>query len=121
MDFEQRWSLSGFKAVVTGGTQGIGKAIAEELMHFGAEVLIVARRQTLIDECLSSWRAAGFQAHGIAADMSTAEGRMTVCDKVKGLWNGTLDILVNNAGTNIRKLTVSYEEEEIQQIFETNL
>ncbi|HEX2534072.1 MAG TPA: SDR family oxidoreductase [Chitinophagaceae bacterium] len=80
--------LSGKIALVTGGTRGTGKAIAESLFRAGATVLITARKEPEVP-------AAGMEF--IAADLSTAEGARKVVQEVIGR-KGRLDILVNNLG-----------------------
>ncbi|MCC9167082.1 SDR family oxidoreductase [Pontibacter harenae] len=112
-----RWSLSGKKAVVTGGSKGIGEAIVKEFVALGAEVLAIARKQTDLD-VLQQESASGVEV--LAADVSTAEGRAAVQEKVVQLW-GSLDILVNNVGTNIRKPTAEYSAEEYDVVMNTNL
>ena len=93
--------LKGKVAIVTGGTQGIGKATAERLAAEGASVVICARRQELLDEVAGSIRAAGGKAHGVAADVSReADCKRIVAEAVKAF--GRIDILVNNAGTSNR-------------------
>ncbi|RDC62569.1 SDR family oxidoreductase [Adhaeribacter pallidiroseus] len=115
-----RWRLSGQKAVVTGGTKGIGRAIAEEFLNLGAEVIIVARKQTELDTLLAEWHTQQLPASGYALDLSRSTDRLTLTEKVIEKW-GRLDILVNNVGTNIRKKTVAYSEKEYQLLLDTNL
>lgn len=120
MQLRDRWSLTGKKALITGATKGIGLAIAQEFLSLGAEVLIVARNADAIAQHVQIWQEQGLQAHGIAADVATSDGRQTIIQQVEQRF-GTLDCLVNNVGTNIRKKTTDYTEEEYASIFQTNL
>jgi tropinone reductase I len=117
-----RWQLAGARALVTGGTRGIGHAVAEELLGLGARVFIVARDATRLAACLERWAEAGYaeRAQGCAADVSLAAGRTALLERLSEQF-GDLDILVNNVGTNVRKATTSYTEDEYRRIFETNL
>lgn len=114
------WHLQGKKALITGGTKGIGKATATEFLKLGAQVLIIARNGDEIQECLKEWSKLGFEAQGIAADVTQSEDREMYIFPILKEW-GSLDILVNNVGTNIRKEFIDYEPDEIQKVFETNL
>ncbi len=105
-----RWTLAGKTALITGATLGIGLAIAEELMRFGANVIGVARDV----ERLRQWERDHPGARGIAADVT--KDRTAIIEGVD-----RLDILINNAGTNIRKNAVDYEEDEYVRIRETNM
>ena len=116
-----RGRLEGRRAVVTGGTRGIGQATASELLSLGAEVLVVARRAEGVERALAGWRAEhGGRARGVAADVTAADGRAAIVQEVQAAWGG-LDILVNNAGTNIRKRLEAYEEPEIGMLLAANL
>lgn len=114
------WTLSGKKALVTGGSRGIGAAVVESFLALGAEVLFVARDRKQIEASLGRWEGAGAKVTAVAADVSTVKGRETLLQAMEGKWD-SLDILVNNVGTNIRKKAVDYNEEEIEHIFRTNL
>lgn len=110
------WTLQGKKALVTGGTKGIGLAITREFLELGAEVLVVARNTKTIQGKLKN-SANLFTLEG---DLSNPEIRTSLAKKIEENW-GKLDIMVNNVGTNIRKKFVEYSEAEYRQLFETNL
>ena len=114
-----RWSLAGRTALVTGATLGIGLAVAEEFISFGARVLAVARDAARLEAQVETWRRAGSHADGVAADLSTAEGRETVLHHLASLER--LDVLVNNVGTNVRKPAVEFATEEYERVISTNL
>ena len=114
---DSRWGLHGKKAVVTGGSKGIGEATVKELLALGAEVLAVARKQEALDSLEEQFPQG---LYTLAADVSEPAGREAVAAWVQQEW-GKLDILVNNAGTNIRKPTAEYTSEEYDFIMQTNL
>ncbi|MFN3426664.1 MAG: SDR family oxidoreductase [Candidatus Thermochlorobacter sp.] len=117
---QKPWSLLGKKTLVTGGTKGIGLAIAEEFLMLGAEVCIVARTESDVQNRLKAWRRYKWKVHGFALSVEKQEARNTLFNELKMLW-GRLDILVNNVGTNIRKPTTSYTDEEVDFLIQTNL
>jgi len=116
----KKWTLKNKKALVTGSTKGIGLAIAEEFLSLGGEVFIVSRTRKTVDSLLSEWKKLGFKVYGLAADLSTKEGRGKLIKEVSHTWD-SLDILVNNVGTNIRKKFLDYTEDEYRLLFETNM
>jgi len=103
--------LKGKVAVVTGGTQGIGRATALKLAQEGANVAICARTQEAVDATAAEIQKAGGQALGVAADMSKPADierfMKAVVDKF-----GRIDILVNNAGTSKRGAFLELTDEE---------
>ncbi len=115
-----RWRLDGRKAIVTGGTKGIGAAIVEEFLALGAEVLIVARSGPDVAARLERWNERGRPVHGVAGDVADRSTREALLARATELW-GRLDILVNNSGTNIRKKTPAYSQEEYERVIGTNL
>ncbi|MBZ4035370.1 SDR family oxidoreductase [Flavobacterium sp. 17A] len=88
MDYQNE--LSGKIALVTGGTKGTGKAIAERLLQAGATVIITARNAPEEENT---------KLHFIASDLSKAEGTQKVVNEVLSTY-GRLDILVNNLGSS---------------------
>ncbi|MDY0021515.1 SDR family oxidoreductase [Arenimonas caeni] len=117
-----RWRLDGQVALVTGASVGIGRAIAAELLGLGADVMIVARDQDLLDTTREELQDEFPESEvlAFAADVSDGEQRREVFDWVEDLGTG-LHILVNNAGTNTSKPTMDYGDAEWRAIFETNL
>src|SRR6478609_8954942 len=93
--------LKGKVAIVTGGTEGIGRASALKFAEEGAHVAICARREKLVESTAADIRRHGVEALGMAADMSKPADierfMKAVADKF-----GRIDILVNNAGTSKR-------------------
>ncbi|ABS62124.1 short-chain dehydrogenase/reductase SDR [Parvibaculum lavamentivorans DS-1] len=88
--------LKGKKAIVTGGTRGIGRAIAETLAREGCDVSICARNQDQVDEAVAALSKLGVKATGGIADIADGEGlKKWIADTAKA--TGGLDILVANA------------------------
>lgn len=114
------WNLKNKKALVTGATKGIGRAITEELLDLGAEVWVTARTETDIQAMLQEFRSIGRPIAGCAADVGTAEGRHQLVQKIAHEWDA-LDLLINNAGINIRKSTLEFETEDYQRLMQVNL
>ena len=86
-------------AIITGATQGIGRATALKLAEEGAAVVIVARGEERLADTVAAIRGAGGRAHAVAADVSTVQGCERVVAEAVGTF-GRIDVLVNNAGTS---------------------
>ena len=86
-------------AIITGGSVGIGLAVAEGLAAEGANIVLVARDKTRVDdEAARIADTYGVITHGVAADVATAEGCDAVIAGARQAFGGA-DILINNAGT----------------------
>ncbi len=112
--------LNGKVAIITGGSQGIGRATALRLAAEGASVVVVARGAALLAEVESEIRAGGGQALAVSADISTPEGCASVVDAAIAAF-GRLDILVNNAGTSATGEFESVTDEAWQADFDLKL
>lgn len=91
------FSLEGRTALVTGGSRGIGKMIAEAFVAQGAKVYISSRKAGVCDEVAAELSAGGGQCISLPQDISTVEGCQTLARRYQEL-EPQLDILVNNAG-----------------------
>lgn len=114
-------SLEGKTCLVTGGSRGIGKAIALALADFGADVAITyARSADAAEQVKAEIEAKGRKAKSMQADAVSFEAATTVIDEIVGEW-GKLDILVNNAGITRDNLILRMSEEEWDDVITTNL
>ncbi|MEE3288710.1 MAG: SDR family NAD(P)-dependent oxidoreductase, partial [Pseudomonadota bacterium] len=92
--------LEGKVAVITGGSDGIGKAAALSLSQEGAHVAIAARDQGRLDDAVSEISTqTGNSVIGISTDVRDESSVVSLIAQVTDKWDG-LDILVNNAGTS---------------------
>ncbi|XP_022752710.1 tropinone reductase homolog At2g29290-like isoform X1 [Durio zibethinus] len=115
-----RWSLHGMTALVTGGTKGIGYAIVEELAGLGARIHTCSRTETDLNRCLLDWEAKGFQVTGSVCDVSSQAQREKLMNTVSSKFDGKLNILINNVGTFISKPTPEFTTEDFSFIMGTN-
>lgn len=102
--------MDGRNALVTGGSQGIGRAIASNFAHAGARVAIVARGAEALGQARAEIAAkTNAKVVDIVADVSTADGCTKAFERAQEAL-GTLDVLVNNAGTSQRGAFVSVSD-----------
>ncbi|KAK4767241.1 hypothetical protein SAY87_023907 [Trapa incisa] len=118
---DQRWSLRGKTALVTGGTRGIGFAIVEELAALGAAIHTCSRNQTELDERIRQWTAKGFQVSGSVCDLSSGTQREELMKTVSSVFHGKLNILVNNAATVVLKDALNHTPVDYSSVLSTNL
>ncbi len=103
-------SLSGRTALITGGSLGIGRAIATRFAAAGAKVAIAARRRDVLEATAAEIAAdTGGTVVPVAADVSTALGCEAACDSAQ-VQLGSVDILVNNAGSSKRGPFESHDD-----------
>ncbi len=94
-----RFDLDGRVAVVTGGTRGIGLAVAEGLAAAGADVVPTSRTQADVDAAVERVRAEGAESLAVTTDVTDADDVARVCRRAVDELGG-LDVVVNNAGIN---------------------
>lgn len=113
--------LKGKVAIVTGGTKGIGRGVAEALVQEGANVCISARSRNEIDETVGDLRALGKgSATGIVCDVRI-HAQIQALFELTVLELGGLDILVNNAGIGLFATVEEMSVEDFRAVLETNL
>jgi 3-oxoacyl-[acyl-carrier protein] reductase/meso-butanediol dehydrogenase/(S,S)-butanediol dehydrogenase/diacetyl reductase len=100
--------------IVTGGSRGIGAAIAKAFYNFGDRVLIAARTDSGLAKFL------GERALFVAADLRTLKGAQDVIEAAIN-WTGKIDVLVNNVGISAWKPLSEISESFLQDMFDTNL
>jgi NAD(P)-dependent dehydrogenase (short-subunit alcohol dehydrogenase family) len=118
--FSELFSLHGRVAVITGGSSGIGGAMASALAFAGARVVLVARDPTRLSAAADVLRTAGCEAAWISGDLANrAEVKRSATAAVAAF--GEPDILVNCAGVNLRPPLEGLSESEWNQSLQVNL
>src|ERR1700761_3029297 len=112
---EMKIDLSGRTAVITGGSRGLGEAMANSLSQAGAQVALVARDVERLKSVRDAIVAAGGAADYFTADVTSETDVAALAQAVTKRF-GPAQILINNAGINIRKQVVEYTLEEFQSV-----
>jgi len=112
--------LVGKVALVTGASQGLGRAIALALGGAGARLALVSRNRQKLEAVAAEARTAGIEAEVFVADV-TDEAAVQALEAAVTARFGPLQILVNNAGINIRKEVTQFSLAEWRQVLDTNL
>jgi NAD(P)-dependent dehydrogenase (short-subunit alcohol dehydrogenase family) len=112
--------LSGRLAVVTGGSRGLGEAMAIGLANVGATVALVARAEEKLKSVRDRIVAAGGKASYFLADVTNEADVVRMSGEVEAQL-GSVNILVNNAGTNVRKQLVDLTTEEFLSVIHSSL
>ncbi len=112
--------LTGRTAVITGGSRGLGEAMARTLAEAGAKVALVARDVQRLEQVRDAIVANGGVAEIFIADVTKEDQVARIAEEVGGRF-GAPQILINNAGTNIRKNLVDYSLEEFRSVLDTSL
>lgn len=121
----QRRQIAGSRILVTGASQGIGRAIALEAVKQGAKVLAAARHEPMLRELADEVRAQGPNAQGgvleyVVADVTSAADRQCMVEAAQANFGG-LDVLINNAGIGATGHFADVDFEILRKIMEVNL
>jgi 3-oxoacyl-[acyl-carrier protein] reductase len=113
-------SLTGRVAIVTGASQGIGRAVALKLAHSGASVALVARNQAKLEELAGEVRAGGGNAAAFPLDVGSEEQVKATFKTIIAQF-GKIEILVNNAGITRDQLVMRMKRADWDEVINTNL
>ncbi len=111
--------LAGRVAIVTGGTRGIGFAIARLLAEDGASVVVSGRDAARLDAAVKELEALG-AAHGVSADAARRDAADRLVETTRERF-GRIDVLVNNAGTTRDQLLIRMKDDDWDAVLDTNL
>ncbi len=112
--------LTGQVALVTGASQGLGKACAIRLAECGAEVICVARSADKLTQVVAEIEAAGGKGVDMACDVGSRESVVALFSQIEEKY-GKLDILVNNAGVTRDTLLPRMTDAQWDEVIQTNL
>lgn len=111
----------GSTALITGGTSGIGRAVANKLAQLGIHVLVVGRNRERGEKTVAEIRAAGGQADFIASNLRDASSAREVAKRAVELGGGHVDMLINNAGIFPFGPTHETTEETFDSVYSLNV
>lgn len=117
---KELFDLSGKTAIVTGGSRGIGKEMAEALAEAGANLMLCARRVEWLDETVNEFAGREFRVAGKTCDVSKPEEVQAVVDETVNRF-GSVDILINNAGVSWGAMPEDMPLEKWQHVLDVNL
>lgn len=108
--------LDGRRALITGGSRGLGAEIAEGLAEAGASIRLLARREQWLTGAVASFKERGFDCEGALCDVADAEQVTATVERF-----GPVDILINNAGVSWGQPAEEMPLEKWRQVLDTNL
>jgi NAD(P)-dependent dehydrogenase (short-subunit alcohol dehydrogenase family) len=108
-----RFSLAGRTAIVTGGSRGIGKAVAESFAKAGARVVITSRKVSELEATAAEIKAFGGEAFAVPAHLGKMDEIQKMVDAAKEKLGGRIDILVNNAASSPSVASVLDSDERL--------
>jgi gluconate 5-dehydrogenase len=117
---KELFDLSGRAAIVTGGSRGLGREMAEGLAEAGAALMLCARRAEWLTPTVQEMRARGFRVEGVVADVSRPAEVQAVVDGAVAVF-GKIDILINNAGVTWGESPEAMPLEKWQKVIDVNL
>ncbi len=109
------------KAIVTGASSGVGKAIAERLSAEGAELIVVGRNTERLENLCKEISGRGGSARFMVCDLSDETDRKRFCDFISEVWDSKVDVLINSAGINIIKPLINSSPDLWRQLMEINV
>jgi len=117
---KELFDLTGKTAIVTGGSRGIGKEMAEGLAEAGANLMLCARRAEWLNETTAEFRARDFSVESALCDVAKQTDIQTVVDETIEKF-GKIDILINNAGISWGAMPEDMPLEKWQKVLDVNL
>lgn len=120
MGWQDRFSLAGRKALVTGASKGIGAEIAAVFAEAGADIVALGRDEADLHATAKAVRAQGQRCLTLVAEMQSPTDPVTACERALSEW-GTIDILVNSAGMANVAPAVDFSTEAWDQMMAVNL
>jgi len=117
---KELFDLSGKTAIVTGGSRGLGREMAEGLAEVGANLMLCARRAEWLDETLEEFRAKNFNVAGKLCDVTKPTEILATVDETIKMF-GKIDILINNAGISWGAMPEAMPLEKWQKVLDVNL
>ncbi len=115
-----RRAIAGLRILITGASQGIGRALAEGAARRGARVLAAARSDSLLQELAESVHAEGFALDTVVADVTSPDDRRRMTEAARACLGG-LDVLVNNAGIGATGHFADVSPDRMRKIMEVNV
>jgi gluconate 5-dehydrogenase len=114
------FNLEGKTALITGGTHGLGLAMAEGLAQAGAELLITSTTPSKLEEAIKYYQSKGYNATGYIFDVTNEHEAETQVASMLAT-HGKIDILVNNAGIIKRVLAIEMSVEDFRKVVDVDL
>jgi len=105
--------------VITGGSSGIGEAMAEKFGREGSKILITGRNADELNRAVTSLRQKGITISGFQADVSREDDNRRMAEEAIRLY-GTIDVLINNAGISMRALFSEVDLDVIKRVMDIN-
>lgn len=105
--------------VITGGSSGIGKALAEEFGRKGSKIVITGRNASELDKTVAELQGKGISIIGAQADVSREEDNRNMAEAAIAKY-GTIDVLINNAGISMRALFEDVDMEVVKKVMDIN-
>jgi short-subunit dehydrogenase len=105
--------------VITGGSSGIGEALAEKFGREGSRILITGRNADDLNQAVANLRQKGITVSGFQADVSKEDDNRRMAEEAIRLY-GTIDVLINNAGISMRALFSEVDLDVVKKVMDIN-